>query len=128
MQIYKKAEIFYNKLIEIKLIYFLISFAILSSYYILYTFRDLDTAVLMAWHMVFHYRPINIYELLLILSIVIFISFLISRINIFNKYNEEKYHILFLFFQGLLSDRYSGIYLKSVLMPQGTSQRQNIWN
>ena len=102
MNIHRKAHDFYNRLIESKTIYILIGFAILISYYLLYIFRYEDNTVLMSWNLVFYHTGINIYELLLILSIVIFISFIISRINISQKYNEEKYHILFLFFSGMI--------------------------
>lgn len=102
MSIYKKAEFFYNKLIETKIIYFLIGFSILISYYLLYIFRGVDNTVLMSWNLVFIYGGINIYELFLVLSIAILISFIISRLNIFKKYNEEKYHILFLFISGMI--------------------------
>ncbi|MCX9083573.1 MAG: glycosyltransferase family 39 protein [Candidatus Methanoperedens sp.] len=97
----KKVDDFYNKLLESKLIYFLIGFAILISYYILYLFRTVDNTVLMSWNLVFNYGVYNIYDLLLILPIVIFLSFIISRIN-YNKYNQERYHILFLFFIGMI--------------------------
>ena len=102
MNIHRKAHDFYNRLIESKTIYILIGFAILISYYLLYIFRYKDNTVLMSWDLVFYHTGINIYELLLILSIVIFISFIISKINISKKYNEEKYHILFLFFSGMI--------------------------
>ncbi len=102
MDILKKVSNFYNDLMKSKLIYFLIGFAIICSYYILYLFRSVDNTVLMSWNQVFYFTGINIYKLLLILSIVICISFIISRTSIFNKYNEEKYHILFLFFSGVI--------------------------
>src|SRR3972149_9483899 len=101
MHIYKKADDFCNKLIESKLIYFLIGFAIVISYYILYIYRVNDSTVLMSWNLVFMFTDIKIEELLFILSIVILISFIISRININNYYNNEKYHLLFLFFSGI---------------------------
>lgn len=102
MNIQTKAHDFFIRLIESKTIYILIGFAILISYYLLYIFRYKDNTVLMSWNVVFYHTGINIYELLLILSIVIFISFIISRINISKKYNEEKYHVLFLFFSGMI--------------------------
>lgn len=101
MNIYKKVEDFYNKLIETRIIYFLIGISILISYYLLYTFRSEDNTVLMAWKYVFSYDNIKINELLLVLSIVILISLIISRISISNYLNQEKYHILFLFVSGM---------------------------
>lgn len=102
MDILKKVSNFYDGLMKSKLIYFLIGSAIICSYYILYLFRSVDNTVLMSWNQVFYFTGINIYKLLLILSVVIIISFIISRINIFNRYNEEKYHILLLFFSGVI--------------------------
>lgn len=102
MYIFKKIVGFYNELINSKWVYFLISFSILLSYYLLYIFRSLDHTVLMGWYFVFMLRDINMFELFLILSIVILASFLISKVNIKNRYNNEKYHILCLFFSGFI--------------------------
>lgn len=102
MQFLEIADKVYNKLIESKIIYILIGLAILISYYILYIFRSVDNTVLMSWDPVFVYSGININDLLILLTIVIFISFIISRIKISNKYNEEKYHVLFLFCTGII--------------------------
>jgi len=102
MNIFKKADDFYKGLIETKIIFLLISFAFLISYYLLYIFRYLDNTVLMNWNQVFNYVNININELLIILSIVLFISYIISRVNIFDKYNQENNHILFLFVSGMI--------------------------
>jgi len=101
MHIYNKVENLYNKLLETKIIYFLIGFSILLSYYLLYIFRTSDNTVLINWNMASIYGNFNIYDLLVNLSLAIVISFVISRINIPNKYNEEKYHVLFLFISGL---------------------------
>lgn len=102
MHISGKIKYIYNKLIKTKINYFLIGFAILILYYLLIRFRFKDTTVLMSWDLVFRYTEINIYILFLLLSIIIFISFVISKVNIFNRYNSEKYHILFLFFSAFI--------------------------
>lgn len=102
MYIIKTIKGFYNKIVESKVIYLLISFCILASYYILYIFRIEDNTVLMSWNLVFTYGNINIQNLFIILSIVILISFLISRIRSFDHLNQEKYHILFLFLSGMI--------------------------
>lgn len=92
----------YDKLLETKIIYLLIGCAILISYYILYLFRAIDNTVLMSWYSVFLFTNITINELILILSIVILISFIISRINIPKSYQNEKFHVFFLFIFGLI--------------------------
>lgn len=101
MQFKKTVDEFYYRLVETRIIYYLLGFSILLSYYLLYIFRSADNTVLMGWNLIFN-TGTKIYELLFIQSICILLSFIISRKNIASRYNHEKYHILFLFISGFL--------------------------
>jgi len=100
--IYNKAFALYTKLNKIEVIYFLIGFSILISYYLLYIFRHVDKTVLVDWGSVFYYNNVNIYYILSILAIAISIGFIISKITINIPFDEEKFHIFVLFLSGLI--------------------------